>query len=85
MCRTTGDQRLSVCSLSCMEDDTPVADPGFRGGGGKHGWWVWLGWVWEGVPLLPGMGERCKLPHQDLGWSPRSFATLLYSNHEMRF
>ena len=43
--------------------------------------------VGAGVPLLPqlgGMGKHCKLPHRDVGRSPRSFATLLYSKHKTR-
>ena len=43
---------------------------------------VGAGGVYPSCPR--GMGERCKLPHWDVGRSPRSFATLLYSNHEMR-
>ena len=50
-------------------------------------WWVWLGGCGRGVPLPPQlgvMGAHCKLPHRGLERSPRSFATLLYSNHETR-
>ena len=59
---------------------------GGGGGGGTDGGCGWGG-CGRGVPLPPqlgGMGERCKLPHRGLGLRPRSFAILLYSNHETR-
>ena len=64
-----------------------AADPGFGGGGGGTDGGCGWGGCGRGVPLPPqlgGMGERCKLPHRGLGRSPRSFAILLYSNHETR-
>ena len=65
-----------------------AADPGFGGGGGGGtdggcGWGGCGRWV-PLPPQLGGMGERCKFPHRGLGRGPRSFAILLYSNHETR-
>ena len=59
-----------------IEKGPAAADPGF--GGGKRGGGGMVGVGGASPNPARGMGECCKLPHLDLGQSPRSFATLLY-------